>query len=260
MRFIKFSNLSPQSGGSTANLCIIVQATPSRPDRVLNRHDALPFISSWNPKSWVLSLDPLPPSLLSPIMRLLSTIITAIALAQAPICAAYSSEDNPVSDTDNDTHHPRRFLEFIKTKLLPKAVGAPPPSVKAPVDWDKNSMLVLGMREMLYSGEFHPFRLPVPSLWWDVLEKIRALGLNTVSFFVPWVLHEGKPGEFTYDGLFDLTEFFAAAKELELWLIAKPGPYISELSFIDGRWAMTYTGVTQMPRFQGAACQGGFKG
>ncbi|KAK3310903.1 glycoside hydrolase family 35 protein [Chaetomium strumarium] len=97
----------------------------------------------------------------------------------------------------------------------------PPPA------WDNASLFLLGQRTMLFSGEFHPFRLPVPSLWRDVLEKIRAAGLNTVSFHVDWGLVEGKPGEFRAEGLFDLTEFFEAAKELGLWLIARPGPYIN---------------------------------
>ena len=33
------------------------------------------------------------------------------------------------------------------------------------------------------SGEFHTFRLPVPSLWLDILEKIRAAGLNGISVY-----------------------------------------------------------------------------
>ncbi|KAK4236777.1 glycoside hydrolase [Achaetomium macrosporum] len=101
------------------------------------------------------------------------------------------------------------------------AYSYPPPT------WDNASLFLLGQRTMLFSGEFHPFRLPVPSLWWDVLEKIKAAGLNTVSFYVDWGLVEGKPGDFRAEGLFDLTEFFDAAKELGLWLIARPGPYIN---------------------------------
>ncbi|KAL2256641.1 hypothetical protein VTK26DRAFT_1365 [Humicola hyalothermophila] len=157
-------------------------------------------------------------------MRLLSTIVTTLALAQTPLGAANPSEANHDHDTHDAARHPQ---PLSKVNRSPNPAEPPPPSVKAPVGWDKNSLVVLGIREMLFSGEFHPFRLPVPSLWWDVLEKIRALGLNTVSFFVPWALHEGKPGEFTAQGIFDLTEFFDAAKELGLWLIAKPGPYIN---------------------------------
>lgn len=44
------------------------------------------------------------------------------------------------------------------------------------VTWDENSLLIYGKRVVIYSGEFHPFRLPSPSLWLDVFQKIKALG------------------------------------------------------------------------------------
>jgi len=95
------------------------------------------------------------------------------------------------------------------------------------VTWDSNSLFIRGNRIMIFSGEFHPFRLPVPSLWMDVFEKVKALGLNTVSFYADWALLEGTPGEFRSDGIFNYTAFFAAAKEAGIYLIARPGPYIS---------------------------------
>ena len=55
------------------------------------------------------------------------------------------------------------------------------------VTWDEKSIFVRGERIMLYSGEFHPFRLPVPSLWLDVFQKLKAAGFNAVSFYVHWV-------------------------------------------------------------------------
>jgi hypothetical protein len=50
------------------------------------------------------------------------------------------------------------------------------------VTWDEHSLFVRGERIFLYSGEFHPWRLPVVDLWKDVLQKIKALGYNGVSF------------------------------------------------------------------------------
>lgn len=69
--------------------------------------------------------------------------------------------------------------------------------------------------------------LPVPSLYLDVFQKIKALGFNTVSFYVDWALLEGKPGSFSAEGIFDLNPFFDAAKEAGIYLIARPGPYIN---------------------------------
>ncbi|TKA80766.1 hypothetical protein B0A49_00503, partial [Cryomyces minteri] len=92
------------------------------------------------------------------------------------------------------------------------------------VTWDEHSLFVRGKRVLFYSGEFHPFRyesflsrssgtpytctklileayrLPVPSLWLDVFQKIKALGYDGVSFYTDWALLEGQPGNFTAEG------------------------------------------------------------
>ncbi|KAI2615197.1 glycoside hydrolase family 35 protein [Hypoxylon sp. NC1633] len=95
------------------------------------------------------------------------------------------------------------------------------------VTWDEHSLFVKGERVLIFSGEFHPFRLPVPSLWLDVFQKVKALGFNCVSFYVHWALLEGKPGEFSAEGVFDFQPFFDAAQKAGIYLIARPGPYIN---------------------------------
>lgn len=35
----------------------------------------------------------------------------------------------------------------------------------------------------MWSGEFHFWRLPVPDLWRDILQKFKAAGFNTVRSF-----------------------------------------------------------------------------
>lgn len=54
------------------------------------------------------------------------------------------------------------------------------------VTWDQHSIFVNGDRVLFYSGEVHPFRLPVPGLWLDIFQKIRAMGYTGVSFYVDW--------------------------------------------------------------------------
>lgn len=70
-------------------------------------------------------------------------------------------------------------------------------------------------------------RLPVPDLWLDVFQKIRALGYNGVSFYVDWALLEGKPGVYRAEGVFSLEPFYEAAQKAGIYLIARPGPYIN---------------------------------
>ena len=66
----------------------------------------------------------------------------------------------------------------------------------------------------------HRTSLPVPSLWLDVFQKIKAMGYNGVSFYSAWALHEPKPGHFSAEGVFDWEPFFDAAKKVGVYLIA----------------------------------------
>lgn len=73
---------------------------------------------------------------------------------------------------------------------------------------------------LFYSGEVHPFRLPVPGLWLDVFQKIKSLGYSGVSFYTAWNLLEGKQGDFSAEGVFDLVPFFEAAQTAGIYLLA----------------------------------------
>ncbi|KOS20896.1 putative beta-galactosidase A [Escovopsis weberi] len=95
------------------------------------------------------------------------------------------------------------------------------------VTWDERSLFIRGERAFIFSGEVHPFRLPVASLYMDVFEKIKALGFNTVAFYIDWALLEGTPGEVRAEGIFDLQPFFDAALSAGVYLIARPGPHIN---------------------------------
>ncbi|KAF4471176.1 beta-galactosidase [Fusarium albosuccineum] len=95
------------------------------------------------------------------------------------------------------------------------------------VTWDEYSILIRGERIMFYSGEVHPFRLPSPGAWLDVFQKLRASGFAGVSFYLMWGLLEGEPGHVRMDGVFALQEFFDAASEAGVYLLARPGPYIN---------------------------------
>lgn len=100
------------------------------------------------------------------------------------------------------------------------------------VGFDRYSLLVDGRRLVVWSGEMHPFRLPSPSLWRDVLQKMRAHGYNTVSIYVSWNYHSPAPGQYDFTGIRDLDLFLRTASETGLYVILRPGPYIN--AEIDG--------------------------
>ncbi|MFD7706616.1 beta-galactosidase [Streptomyces sp. NPDC059786] len=95
------------------------------------------------------------------------------------------------------------------------------------VGFDRYSLLVDGRRVVLWSGEVHPFRLPSPSLWRDVLQKLRAHGYNAISIYVSWNYHSPAPGSYDFTGVRDLDLFLRTAAETGLYVILRPGPYIN---------------------------------
>ncbi len=77
----------------------------------------------------------------------------------------------------------------------------------------------------IISGAFHYFRT-VPQYWQDRLEKLKAMGCNTVETYIPWNLHEPRKGEFCFEGILDVEEFIRQAGNLGLYVIIRPSPYI----------------------------------
>ena len=77
----------------------------------------------------------------------------------------------------------------------------------------------------IISGAVHYFRI-VPQYWRDRLEKLKAMGANTVETYIPWNMHEPKKGRFVFDGMLDIRSFVLLAQELGLYVILRPSPYI----------------------------------
>jgi beta-galactosidase GanA len=90
---------------------------------------------------------------------------------------------------------------------------------------DDDTFLLNGEKFKIYSGELHYPRIP-REYWRDRLEKARAMGLNTVSTYIFWNLHEPLPGQFTFSGNLDVAEFVRIAQDVGLWVILRPGPYV----------------------------------
>ncbi len=76
----------------------------------------------------------------------------------------------------------------------------------------------------IISGEMHYERIP-PEYWRDRLKKARAMGLNTMSTYVFWNVHEPSPGKYDFSGQSDVAGFIRMAQEEGLYVILRPGPY-----------------------------------
>ena len=85
--------------------------------------------------------------------------------------------------------------------------------------------LLDGKPFQIASGEMHYARIP-REYWHDRLKMARAMGLNTISTYVFWNLHEPKPGVYDFAGQLDVAAFIRAAHQEGLYVILRPGPYV----------------------------------
>ncbi|MEV4331735.1 glycoside hydrolase family 35 protein [Streptomyces sp. NPDC049597] len=86
-------------------------------------------------------------------------------------------------------------------------------------------LLRAGRPHRVLAGTLHYFRVH-PGQWRDRLERLAAMGLNTVDTYVAWNFHERRPGEHRFDGRHDVERFVRTAQETGLDVIVRPGPYI----------------------------------
>ena len=88
-----------------------------------------------------------------------------------------------------------------------------------------NKFLYNGEKVQLICGEMHYPRIPV-EYWRDRMQRAKAMGLNTISAYVFWAVHEPQPGEFNFEGQADIARFVEIAAEEGLFVLLRPGPYV----------------------------------
>lgn len=89
----------------------------------------------------------------------------------------------------------------------------------------ETDFLLDGEKFQYVAGSFHYFRA-LKETWKDKLMVMKSTGLTTIDIYVEWALHNPKPDVYSWDGLADLVYFLDLTKELDLYVIFRPGPYI----------------------------------
>lgn len=90
---------------------------------------------------------------------------------------------------------------------------------------ESGHFMLRGTPIQIISGEMHYARIP-RAYWRDRLRKARAMGLNTISTYVFWNLHEPKAGRYDFKGEKDVAEYVRIAQQEGLNVILRPGPYV----------------------------------
>ncbi|GHV02902.1 glycoside hydrolase [Spirochaetia bacterium] len=93
------------------------------------------------------------------------------------------------------------------------------------VSFHQNKILIDGKPVFLLAGELHYFRQPREN-WQYLLDEAKAIGLNCISSYVPWILHEETEGDYCFEGSLDLGAFIDLCHRNGLYFFIRPGPYI----------------------------------
>jgi hypothetical protein len=57
------------------------------------------------------------------------------------------------------------------------------------LSWNKHTLLINGKPVLLFSGEFHYWRIPDRERWREILTKYKAAGLNCIRIYFHWAFH-----------------------------------------------------------------------
>lgn len=98
--------------------------------------------------------------------------------------------------------------------------------MKHTLTWNRNGYQIDGVETPLVSGEFHYFRVPYEA-WKERLILLKESGANAVATYIPWIIHEPEEGNIVFDDCpqRELGTFLKLCDELDLMVIARPGPY-----------------------------------
>ncbi|MCI0141276.1 beta-galactosidase [Arthrobacter bambusae] len=97
------------------------------------------------------------------------------------------------------------------------------------VEFVRQQVVIDGRPTLVIAGEVHYFRLE-RSEWRRRLEQLAAAGANAVATYIPWLVHELPDGTIDVEGTSaewrDVGAFLDTAREVGLYAIPRPGPFI----------------------------------
>lgn len=86
------------------------------------------------------------------------------------------------------------------------------------------AMLLDGRPFFGVSGEMHYCRV-APDQWEDAIVKMKCGGVNIVSTYAFWIVHEEERGVFRFDGCRDLRRFLEVCEKHGMMVIMRIGPF-----------------------------------
>jgi hypothetical protein len=111
------------------------------------------------------------------------------------------------------------FAFLVLSVML--AVGG----VECGVTYDHKALVINGERRILISGSIH-YPRSTAEMWPDLFRKAKDGGLDVIQTYVFWNMHEPSPGNYNFEGRFDLVKFVKLAQQAGLYVHLRIGPYV----------------------------------
>ena len=89
----------------------------------------------------------------------------------------------------------------------------------------KDYLVIDGKPRFLYGGDFSYGRAPRRS-WRDRVLKMKAAGMNCVTFYCVWLFHEPERGQWDFEGGHDLGAFIDLIAEAGMFAVCRLGPFV----------------------------------
>lgn len=101
-----------------------------------------------------------------------------------------------------------------------------PNSLATAVSVDRHGIVIEGRRTMVLCASLFYFRIP-ESRWEHRMRLIREAGYNCIDVYFPWNFHESSRDVWDFTtGMRDVDRFLSLAAANDLYVMARPGPYI----------------------------------
>ncbi len=113
------------------------------------------------------------------------------------------------------------FAGASESDAQPQSAEAPQFPKPEIIRYDAQCFTIHGRDTFLYSACLHYARIP-RELWRDRLTKLKQAGFNTIETYVFWNYHEPIEGQVD---MTQLEDFVKMVQEMDMWLIARVGPY-----------------------------------
>ncbi|KAJ0974173.1 hypothetical protein J5N97_016138 [Dioscorea zingiberensis] len=95
---------------------------------------------------------------------------------------------------------------------------------KCGVTYDRKAIVINGHKRILISGSIHYAR-STPEMWEGLVQKAKDGGLDVIQTYVFWNGHEPSPGNYNFEGRYDLVRFVKTVQKAGLYVHLRIGPY-----------------------------------